>query len=282
MLVDYHTHTALCKHASGSVDDYVRSALERGLDEIGCSEHIPMPDGFDERHRMTAEEFRRVYLPQVAEAMTTYADQIRVRRGVEADFLPGAEWWIREFLAADEFDYVLGSVHFLGDWGVDDVLFVHKYAENDVNEVYKRYFEMVRRAAESGLFDIIAHFDLVKKFGYRPTIDVSNAVLQALTAIKDNGLCIEINTSGLRKPVNEIYPSREILMMIKKMEIPLTLGSDAHDPRDVGASFDLAVEMIREFGRGMISLFQRRQRTEVPISFVRKSSRGSHLKEVPL
>lgn len=274
MLVDYHTHTVLCKHATGRVEDYVLRAIELGLDEIGCSEHIPMPDGFDERHRMSVEEFDTVYLPEVSAAREKYDGQIRVKIGVEADFFPGTESWIEEFVSRYEFDYVLGSVHFLGEWGFDDIVFVHRYNEENINDVYTRYFDTVRRSAETGLFDIIAHFDLVKKFGHRPTVDISHAIRRALEAVKEHGLCMEVNTSGLRKPVREIYPGREILEMIRDLEIPLTLGSDAHEPTHVGASFDEAVELIKEFGGGKLSVFDRRERFEVPVTSLRTMTKA--------
>ncbi len=269
MLVDYHTHTSLCKHAQGNVEEYVCKAIELGLDEIGCSEHIPMPDRFDEEHRMTVEQYYSTYAHAVSSVIEKYEDRIRVRRGIEADFFPGTEKWVRGFIEENDFDYVIGSVHFLGEWGFDSAVFVHKYDERNINEVYVAYFDAVRRSAVSGLFDIIAHFDLVKKFGHRPTKDVTDSLVEALKAIKANDLCIEINTSGLRKPVKEVYPSLQILRKIKEMRIPLTLGSDAHDPQDVGYAFEAAVELIEEFGNGRISIFERRRRSEVAVSRLR-------------
>ena len=275
MLVDYHTHTSLCKHAQGNVEEYVLKAIELGLDEIGCSEHIPMPDRFDEQHRMSLEEYYSIYAPAVSAAREKYEDRIRVKRGIEADFFPGTEKWVHGFIEENDFDYVIGSVHFLGKWGFDPAsgtVFVHKYDGRDINEVYVAYFDAVRRSAASGLFDIIAHFDLVKKFGHRPTADVTDSLVEALKAIKANDLCIEINTSGLRKPVKEIYPSLEILRMMKELKIPLTLGSDAHDPQDVGYAFEDAIAMIEEFGGGRISIFDKRQRSEVRVTSLKHAA----------
>lgn len=266
MIVDYHTHTSLCKHAVGEAWEYVEKAIEFGLDEIGCSEHIPMPGGFDEKHRMSLEEYTRIYAPAVRELVGRYKDRIRVRRGIEADYFPGTEAWVSGFIREQEFDYVIGSVHFLGSWGFDDIIFVHQYDERDVDEVYEQYFDAVKRSATSGMFDIIAHCDLVKKFGHRPSRNLRDIAWEAMKTIRDEGLCVEINTSGLRKPVKEVYPSGTILEIIRELGIPLTLGSDAHAPEDVGRDFDSAVGLVERYGGGKIAVFEGRQRRMVPVS----------------
>lgn len=266
MIVDYHTHTSLCKHAKGDAEEYIRKAIELGLDEIGCSEHNPMPGGFDEKHRMTLEQYQTVYAPRVTELREKYKGQIVVRRGIEADFFPGTEEWVGGFIRENDFDYVIGSVHFLGSWGFDDMVFVHNFEGRDIDDVYEKYFEAVRKSARSGLFDIIAHCDLVKKFGHRPKRDMTDTIRETMKEIRRNGLCIEINTSGLRKPVKEMYPSESILKIAHETGVPLTLGSDSHDPADVGADFAAASELIERYGNGRISVFSGRERREVRIS----------------
>jgi len=266
MIVDYHTHTSLCKHATGTPEDYVLRALELGFDEIGMSEHIPMPDSFDERHRMSIEEYYQRYAPSVVEVSERYKKRIQVRRGIEADFFDGTQEWVREFIKENDFDFVIGSVHFLGSWGVDDPTFVHRYEEADVDRIYEEYFHTVERAVRTGLFDIVGHYDLVKKFGYRPTRNMDELIREVIGEIKKNDLCLEINTSGLRKPVQEMYPSEFILSLARDVRLPLTLGSDAHAPEDVGKDFPLAVEMIERYGSGKISLFEKRERREVDVT----------------
>jgi histidinol-phosphatase (PHP family) len=269
MIVDYHTHTSRCKHATGDAGDYVEQALALGLDEIGCSEHIPMPGGFDSKHRMSLEEYQTIYAPRVTELRDRYRGRITVRRGIEADFFRGTEEWVRGFIRENDFDYIIGSVHFLGTWGFDDVVFVHQYVDRDIDTVYEQYFDAVRQSARSGLFDIIAHCDLVKKFGHRPKRDIGDIVRETMRVIRDNGLCIEINTSGLRKPVREMYPSESILAVAHEAGVPLTLGSDAHAPGDVAADFDRAVGLIERYGNGRICVFERRQRREVKVAAMR-------------
>lgn len=265
MMVDYHTHTKLCKHADGTAEDYVQKAIDLGLDEVGCSDHSPLPNRFDGEHRMTMEEFNEVYRPSVNDVQERFEKKIKVRFGVEADYLPGTEAYTREFLEENDFDFVIGSVHFLGDWGFDSLKNVYRYEEQDVYEVYVQYFSTLKNAAASALFDIVGHCDVVKVLGYRPDRDYEDVLRDAMKAIKENGLVVEVNTSGLRKPVREIYPSEKILEIIREMRIPLTLGSDSHKPEDVGRDFDRAVELVRKYGDGKITLFEKRKRREVTI-----------------
>lgn len=265
MMVDYHTHTKLCKHADGTAEDYVQKAIDLGLDEVGCSDHSPLPNRFDGEHRMTMEEFNEVYRPSVNDVQERFEKKIKVRFGVEADYLLGTEAYTREFLEENDFDFVIGSVHFLGDWGFDSLKNVYRYEEQDVYEVYVQYFSTLKNAAASALFDIVGHCDVVKVFGYRPDRDYEDVLRDAMKAIKENGLVVEVNTSGLRKPVREIYPSEKILEIIREMRIPLTLGSDSHKPEDVGRDFDRAVELVRKYGDGKITLFEKRKRREVTI-----------------
>jgi histidinol-phosphatase (PHP family) len=265
MLVDYHTHTNLCRHADGVAEDYVRRAIELGFDEVGCSDHSPLPNGFDGEHRMTLDEFTESYCPMVDDVQKKFQKNIKVRFGIEADYLPGTEEYMKKLLRENDFDFVIGSIHFLGDWGFDNIKNVARYEEKDVYEVYVEYFKTLKAAAGSRMFDIVGHLDLVKIFGYRPDRDYTDVLRDAMKAIKENGLVVEINTAGLRKPVREIYPSVKILEIIKEMNIPLTLGSDSHKPDDVGRDFDLAVELVKKYGDGKITLFDKRQRKEVSV-----------------
>jgi histidinol-phosphatase (PHP family) len=265
MLVDYHTHTKLCKHADGVAEDYVKRAIELGFAEVGCSDHSPLPDGFDVESRMTMEDFTASYCPMVDDVRERLGKKIKVKFGIEADYLVGTEEYMKNFLDENDFDFVIGSIHFLGDWGFDNIKDVLRYKEKDVYEVYVEYFKTLKAAAASRMFDIVGHLDLVKVFGYRPDRSYDEVLREALKAIKENDLVVEVNTAGLRKPVGEIYPSVEILEIIKEMKIPLTLGSDSHKPQDVGRDFGLAVELVKKYGHGKITVFDKRQRKEVPV-----------------
>ncbi len=266
LLLDYHTHTKLCKHATGELNEYIEYAIQLGLNEIGCSEHIPMPDGFDAAHRMSLGEFTGVYTQAFLAAKKKYSDRIDVKWGIEAEYFPGTEKYVGDFIEAHGFDYVIGSVHFLGEWGFDNPTDVWRYDVRDIDDIYREYFAALADSARSGLFDVVGHCDLVKKFGHRPSHDMTPAYRDALRAIRKADMCIEINTSGLRKPARELYPGREILAMAKELGIPLTLGSDAHQPDDVGRDFDVAYPLLKEFGNGEIATFTKRKRTMVRLN----------------
>jgi histidinol-phosphatase (PHP family) len=269
MIVDYHTHTKLCKHAQGDVEEYVLKAIELGFEEIGSSDHAPLPDGFDDRHRMNVELYYSSYAPSVSAIAEKYKDKIRIRRGIECDFLDRANNWTRKFIAENEFDFVIGSVHFVGSRGREKDLFGPDRRGDEIEGLYEAYYQAIADSAKAGMFDIIAHCDLIKKLGQFSSKRVDELIREAMVQIKRADLCIEINTSGLRKPENEEYPGEHILAYARDLRIPLALGSDAHTPADVGRDFDRAIFLIETYGRGMVALFDKRQRSEARVSKLR-------------
>jgi histidinol-phosphatase (PHP family) len=269
MIVDYHTHTELCNHAFGGVEEYVSRALELGFDEIGCSDHAPLPGNYDEEHRMTLEEYYSQYAPRVTEVTEQYEAKIRVRRGIEADYLVWAGEWNSKFIAENDFDFVIGSVHFIGPRGEEKPLFGREYEQSEIEALYEGYYLELARSARSGLFDIIGHCDIVKKFGSFSTKHIDELIWEAMQQIKKSDLCIEINTSGFRRPEQETYPGEKILTIARDLKIPMTLGSDAHKPEQVGLHFGIGIGLIEKYGSGRVSIFDRRKRTEAPVSRLR-------------
>lgn len=240
---DYHIHTHLCGHACGTPEAYVQTAIERGLEEIGFNDHLPMLKYWRPDYSMALAQLPG-YIRQVHELQHQHAD-ISIKLGIEADYYtPAEEPATRALLAQYPFDYVYGSVHFLDDWAFDDPMRVAEWETHDVNDVYERYFVILEQAVRSQLFDILGHMDLVKKFGHRPTCDVRDAVEHVVRACQDTGMAIEINTAGLRKPVKEIYPAPEILELIRQYHVPIVLGSDAHAPHEVGSDFERARALL--------------------------------------
>jgi histidinol-phosphatase (PHP family) len=266
MIVDYHTHNRLCRHAQGDLEEYIQAAIGLGLDEIACSDHAPLPDNYDPRHRMTVEEFYSDYAPVVSELVEKYSKKIRIKRAIEIDHLDWATDWNQRFIAENDFDFVLGSVHFVGPRGQEKPLFGPEYGRDELESLYEGYYLAIADSAKSGMFDIISHCDIVKKFGVFRSKRVDELLVEAMMQIKNADLCIEINTSGMRKPQKEVYPSERILSIARDLKIPLTIGSDAHAPEDVGRDFDTVVDLVEAYGRGKISLFEKRERTEVKIT----------------
>jgi histidinol-phosphatase (PHP family) len=265
MLVDYHTHNELCKHADGTLEEYIQHAIKIGLKEIGLSDHSPMPNNWDIEVRMYEEQFWTEYKPKVLALREKYKNQIIIKFAVEGDYYPGTEDWVRTFNGKNDFDYVIGSVHYLGEWGFDNPLYVGKFNDVDIDEVYVSYYNHIKQSAQFRLFDIIGHCDLVKKFGHRPTKNIEEILRETFKIVKKSDMAVEINTSGLRKPVKEQYPSEQILKIVSDYGIPLTLGSDAHTPTDVGRDFNIARQLVEKYGGGKISLFTQRQRSELKI-----------------
>ena len=244
---DYHMHTPLCRHAAGEPVDYARRAVELGFTEIGFSDHSPMArDDFD-NWRMFNSQLDE-YVEKVRRAQREFP-QLTIRLALEVDYLPGQEQWIRDLAARHPWDYFIGSVHYVSEsWAIDDPSKLSEWKHRDAFEVWSVYFDWLTRAAETGLFEIIGHADLPKKFGHRPTKDCTPLYERFLTAAKKHNCAIELNTAGLRKDCKEIYPSREILQLAFSKGVPITFGSDAHKPEEVGMNFAEAVQLARSVG----------------------------------
>lgn len=263
MIVDYHMHTPLCRHAVGEPEAYARRAVAQGIEEIGFSDHCPMPPTYDPDWRMTPEEYP-AYVGMVERCRTSFPD-LSIKLGLEADFHPGTEEYVRKVIGAYSFDYVIGSVHYLGDWGFDNPDHVKRYEERDLYEIYAQYYDLVGKLARTRLFDIVGHPDVIKKFGHRPTRDTESLERRALEAVAESGMALDVNTSGLRRPAREIYPSLRILRIARSMGIDITFGSDAHDPERVGDAFDQAIAQVRAAGYTHFRRYAERRHELVPI-----------------
>ena len=262
-LADYHVHTSLCKHAEGKARDYKAAARRREIPEICFTDHIPDPAGYDPAHRMRMEQFPS-YRKRISHLQDGSAPGVLF--GIEADYYEGCETFLSQWLPSQNFDFVLGSVHYLGNWGFDSPSEQGLWETADVKGAWQEYFELVKRLANSGLADAIGHLDLPKKFGYRPSdTDQQEMVAPTLDCIERAGMGIEINTAGLRKPVGEIYPSPLILRMAHDRDIPICFGSDAHTPEEVGEGFDAALTLAREAGYRHYFRMSRRIKELVPL-----------------
>ena len=260
---DLHMHTPLCRHATGEPVDYARRAVELGLTEIGFSDHSPMRrDDFDD-WRMRADQLDE-YVAKVRRAQAAFP-QLTVRLGLEVDYLPGHESWIRELAGRHPWDYFIGSVHYVSEsWDIDNPAKLSEWKKRDAYEVWSAYFERLTQAAQSKLFNIIGHADLPKKFGIRPWQDCSPLYGQFLDAAAQAGCAIELNTAGLRKDCREIYPAYKLLKLAWRKAVPITFGSDAHAPEEVGMNFAEAIALARSVGYTETCRFTRRQHEFVP------------------
>lgn len=257
-IYDYHMHTPLCGHAVGEPAEYARQAVAAGLEEIGFSDHAPLVTYNDPRITMSLDQLP-TYYEMIEKVQKEFKGKLRIKMALEADFIPGYEEKTKAILADYPFDYVIGSIHFIKDWGFDNPDDRASWDAKDVNQVYRDYYDLLRQSAASRLFDIMGHVDLVKKFGHRATVDMKPEIIKTAKVFKDSGVAVEINTSGLRKPVKEIYPSLDALKIYCQAGVPLTFGSDAHDPKDVGKDYDKAFTLAKAAGYREYVLFKQRK-----------------------
>jgi len=263
MGADYHLHTPLCQHAKGLPIEYAKAALDLGFEEIGFSDHNPMPEHFDD-WRMGIADLPR-YIDMVQEAREL-SPSLPIRLGLECDYLPGQEAWIGQLAGRADWDYLIGSVHYIAPgWDVDNPKWIGRFKERPVAEIWTLYWQAYEQCILSGLFDFVAHPDLVKKFGFKPDGDLRKYYEPSIAAAAEKKVAFEINTAGLRKPVGELYPSREFLEMAFAADVPLLINSDAHAPGEVGANFAEAVTLAKEAGYTQALRFERRTRRIVPL-----------------
>lgn len=268
---DYHMHTPRCKHAIGSIREYAQAAITLGLKEIGISDHSPMPSGFDHSWRMEENELEG-YLREIDQVREEFSGELQIRMGIEADFYPGTEQYISNMLRIHPLDYVIGSVHYIDDWGFDNEDEIGGWRDRNIEDAYCRYYHLVAASAESGLFDIIGHPDLIKKFGHRPPLGstkVRHAEECMLRAVRNSGCALEISSAGLRKPVGEVYPHGRMIARAAEMEIPFAFGSDAHTPGEVGYAMNACLNMLVTCGIHRVSCFEARKRSSIPITRIR-------------
>lgn len=278
MLTDYHLHlrpddlTARAEEhfTEDNVARYRAVARERGIAELGVSEHVHR---FEQSLAVWQHPF---WQANAVDDLDAYCGFVRertdLRLGIEADFVPGGEDRMANLLDERDFDYVLGSVHFLRDEAVDmdDDHSVWGRGRGP-EEIWRRYFQTLAEAARSGLFDILAHPDLVKVWGPerpRPEGDLRRYYEPAVEAIAEADVAVEVSTAGLRKPVRELYPAEAFLEMCVDAGAPVALSSDAHRPEDVGADYAQALELLERVGIGELCVFERRTRRLEPIGAV--------------
>ncbi len=254
MIVDLHNHTPLCNHAEGTIDEYINAAISRGTKIFGFSDHAPMD--FDPEYRMKFEDMIK-YEKNVLQAKEKYKEQITILLSYEVDYLKGH---MDERVLNAEVDYLIGSVHFINGWGFDNPEFIGRYESEDIDTIWQKYFDTIEEMAQSRLFDVVGHLDLIKVFKFMPKRDIKMIAKNALLAIKDTDMVLEINVAGYRKPVAEAYPSKELLEEAFKLEIPITFSSDAHKPEQVGLYNDAIIKLAHEIGYTKCAYFINKER----------------------
>ncbi len=251
---DLHNHT-LYSHGRNTPRQMWQAAQEKGVELFGFSEHSPRPLDYTytQEYRDRLTKYFPQYVREVQELQQEFPGQVLF--GMEMDWFDNELEFIQKSLGEYDFDYLIGSVHFLKQWGYDDQASHWEcLSVEQCYEHYNQYFTTLTNMANSGLFNIAAHLDLIKIFSidiFRQWIVKPNNIKlvgDALSVIKQQGMALEISSAGLRKMCREIYPCKEIMTLAADMALPISFASDAHNVHDVAADFDKLEAYARVYG----------------------------------
>ncbi|NLM55781.1 MAG: histidinol-phosphatase HisJ family protein [Firmicutes bacterium] len=276
-MIDYHVHLERGPLDLHWLKKFWAQAEARGLQEIAITEHahrfkefypvyshlISGSDAYPYMKQWITEDFKLSLADYFRLLEEARAAGIPVRSGIEVDYFEGKEDYIRALLEDLPFDLVLGAVHVLGKWGFDFCSDCG-WSGRDTDEVYREYIAVLKNAVQAGLFDCMAHLDVIKVFGHRPTRDCHDSWVALFEIMARQGLAMEISTAGLRKPVGEIYPAPALIAIAAQYGIPITIASDAHEPGDVGYKWEEAVALARNHGYKSITVYSQRQPRQIP------------------
>lgn len=266
MLTDYHVHLETGPYTIEWVKKYLETAKSKGIKDLGFSEHgyrfkqskdILFNPWIKERQTEDVEEYVELILKAKELGLP-------VKLGIELDYMPGKEKEIENFLKPYPWDYVIGSIHWIGDWGFDLVEMREQWSHKSIIEIYKEYFSILKQLLESKQFDILGHMDVIKVFGHKPQDSEEDKLEELyeeiLPFVKASEITVEMSTAGIRKPVGELYPSKSLMEKLTKEEIPMMINSDAHCPQDVAKDYDKGIDYLNSYGVTKISTFEKRKR----------------------
>ena len=272
-MIDSHSHTFYSKHAVGSVDELVCASIAAGVKVLTITDHAPFP--VDANNRLLDVELER-YFADIEQARQRYQGQIRILRGLEFDYMPGADAWNRELIERHALDFAIGSVHYVEVPG-EPMVKVWELPRLAAEAFLDRYFADLEGLLQCGLFDAVGHADTLLR-GVPEEI-VMRRFEPLLPLFADGAVAYELNASGIRKSSLEpgsgrevhgqwSYPSRGLLPMLLARGAAFTVGSDAHDPRDAGAGIDEMLSQLQPLGLGSISYYEARRRVDVPLDLL--------------
>ncbi|GAV21761.1 histidinol-phosphatase [Carboxydothermus pertinax] len=263
-MIDLHVHSVYSGHGEGEFEDYLQKAQEKGIRELGFSEHFPMAlYGKDfPGYSMDVINWPH-YLTRLDRLKETYPF---LKIGLEVDYFPECEAELKKVLRGLPVDYLIGSVHFIDNWPFDSPTEIANYRGMDLKELTAKYFSLVKKVVRAGIFNIIGHLDLIKKFGLINFELIEPHIKEVLLELKNSGMVMEINTAGFRYPAKEQYPSKIIIEEAVREKIPLTTGSDAHKPEHLAYKFPEIYQMLEEIGVKNLTIFENRKAREIPLS----------------
>jgi len=255
---DYHMHSSYSDGRSVP-QDYIAPALAAGLSEIGFSEHLTL---FKDLEDWNMNPVNITPYINHLENLRSSIKTIKIKIGLEVDFFAGKEKEIFEYLRSLPLDYIIGSVHYLGEKTVD--VGPEFYEGKSIDRLFESYFESVIAASASGLFDIMAHCDLIRIYGYKPSTDMEPLYRKLAKTMKTHNVAFEVNTNGRNRPLADFYPDRQFLHIFREENVPVCVNSDAHMPARVGQYFDEAYDLLRYIGFTEMAVFDKRVRKMIP------------------
>jgi histidinol-phosphatase (PHP family) len=260
-VADYHVHTKASPDAEGSMKEYLKKAEQKKIEEVGFSDHIFL------QHLDGYSDFLVNAMPAYVQDFLAFKKkaEIPVKLGVEVDFFPDIIEKMGAFIRKYPFDYVIGSVHVIGEWIIDEPSTKDEYSRRDPFQTYEEYFRLVREMCACRLFDVLGHPDLIKIFGTRPEEDLTQIYEDTAETIAGSEMCAEINAKGLNRPCREIYPGEQFLKILHDHDVPIVFGSDAHEPNDLGKNLEEAVRLAKKVGYADACRFRCREKELVKI-----------------
>ncbi|MGD9897168.1 MAG: histidinol-phosphatase HisJ family protein [Candidatus Methylacidiphilaceae bacterium] len=253
---DYHMHPQghrLQRYSGELLKPWSNAARKRGICDFALTDHDRYHEGVDF---------------DIFERWREENDDLAIRIGIELDNDPqssaaGLAWVQKNW---EKLDFVLGSVHFLGNWAFDRAGEDVGFSARPIEEIYRDYADALCKLVERGWIDCLAHLDLIKIFGFRPKTGFQGYFEEILVLAREKNLALEISTAGWRKPVGEAYPDEEILRRAQELGIPFTLASDAHSPFQIGEDYDRLASLLEKLGIREVALFERHKRRMIPLT----------------
>ncbi|MEM2930047.1 MAG: histidinol-phosphatase [Thermoproteota archaeon] len=249
MKINYHIHTTF-SDGSSSMSDCCEAAIRKGFDEIAFTDHLTVfPDGSSAVHSLNWLRLEN-YVKEAKMVSEKCGSRLTVKLGLEVDYIPGNEKFLEDMLASYDFDFLMGSVHFVGGICIDSpkhrVMMEKEIGRHGFNKFYSKYMQLVSKSVETSLFNVVGHIDIVRIWGFNPNnglLDEQNV----LNLVKQHGMCIEASSRGLRQPVSSIYPSQRIMRKARELGIPLTIGTDAHSLEEIDYAYDSLISYVKAF-----------------------------------
>ncbi|MEM4228878.1 MAG: histidinol-phosphatase [Thermoproteota archaeon] len=258
--VNYHIHSTY-SDGRATILEYVKEAVRKGFHEIAFTEHLAIRPGSMKKLYYSIDASKiGDYVEEVREAEKSFKG-LKVKAGLEVDYFPGSESLLKDIFESNDLDFTMVSIHWIGEFCLDCVkykkVFEIAVKEEGFDKFYSKYLRLLGEAVESGLFKVIAHFDVVRNWGFKTSSDFKRDELKILERAGILEMAVEVSSKGLRNPIKEPYPTRRILEYCGSLHIPITLGTDAHRLNEIDANYDSIVEYARSVGYSELATFNR-------------------------